>query len=394
MVEAGEADTLRDRQAEYYVALTVRAEEELYLKDALNWIDRLRRELDNQRAVIAWTQNERPDLALRLLGHLRHNRGHWLNPREADTWFSAVIPGVRDKVISGSTEVNLEDYIRALLAFAVNETVQGRNTIMREIADEAVALARLHKFDRLLAASIALKGLAHSFEMSVEILQEMEQAVQVSRKNGYLNELALNLLTLCGLYFMAGETDRGERYLEEVKQIRMELGSPLGLAIVSEGISGLTFFQQDWETALSSTQESIEFFEKLDASQNLAMGQSRLGHILRQSGDITGAKQIYRQTIISWQELGNVPAVAHQLECFAYLSIGVEDYQRAAQLIGAASVIRERLNAPIENPMEMADMRHAMAQLNRAVSEDEQDRWITEGKRMSLDEAVSLALSE
>jgi tetratricopeptide (TPR) repeat protein len=317
-----------------------------------------------------------------------------LNPQEAETWFQAVMPQFRDLMNDGNEEVDMGDYIQALLAQGLNETVLGRNATMREIAGEAVELARLHKYDRLFASAIALRGLAYSFEMTPDLLLEMEGAVQLCRLKGYFHELALLLMMLGGLNYLLGDTQKGKQYLEELEQVRENIRSPLGLAIITESLGGLAFVGGDLESARLSTVETIEIFEKLGAGQNLVMARSRLGHILRRIGDTTGAKDIYRQTILSWQELGNLAAIAHQLECFAFLAIADGNHRRAAILIGAAKATRKRLNAPNENPMELVDMKQALAQLAESIGEGERDRVMAEGAKLNLDEAVALALKE
>jgi tetratricopeptide (TPR) repeat protein len=230
--------------------------------------------------------------------------------------------------------------------------------------------------------------------MTPDLLQEMGVAVQLCRLKGYFHELALLLMMLGGLYTLFGDTQKGKQYLEELEQVRENIRSPLGLAIITESLSGLAFVGGDLDSARLLTVETIEIFEKLGARQNLVMARSRLGHILRRIGDITGAEDIYRQTILSWQELGNLAAVAHQLECFAFLAIADRNYRRAAILIGAAKATRKRLNAPNENPMELADMKGALAQLASATGEVERDRMMVEGAKLNLDEAVALALKE
>ena len=62
-------------------------------------------------------------------------------------------------------------------------------------------------------------------------------------------------------------------------------------------------------------------------------------------------------------------------------------------MIGAASIARNRLNAQIESPFELADMEQAMMQLAEALGEEERDRLMAEGAHMSADEAVELALA-
>jgi hypothetical protein len=61
-------------------------------------------------------------------------------------------------------------------------------------------------------------------------------------------------------------------------------------------------------------------------------------------------------------------------------------------LLGCAQALRARLDASNDNPLEMAERERALAQLTAALGEREQERWLAEGKRLDVDEAVALAL--
>lgn len=61
----------------------------------------------------------------------------------------------------------------------------------------------------------------------------------------------------------------------------------------------------------------------------------------RQEGRLGEAAAVYRQTILAWQEQGHRAAVAHQLECFAYIAIDQGKFAYAAQLLGAAQIGRQ-----------------------------------------------------
>ena len=68
-----------------------------------------------------------------------------------------------------------------------------------------------------------------------------------------------------------------------------------------------------------------------------------------------------------------------------------EQYKQAARLLGAAQNARQRLNAFSTDQQELADLNQAMAQLADALGDDERDRVMAEGEKMSLDEAVAFA---
>ena len=86
--------------------------------------------------------------------------------------------------------------------------------------------------------------------------------------------------------------------------------------------------------------------------------------------------------------------MAHQLESFAFIAIAREQHEHAAKLLGAASEARQKLNSLSEDPQEIAELARAMEQLTAAIGEGDRDKVMDEGRKMSLDEAVVLALAE
>jgi non-specific serine/threonine protein kinase len=391
---AGEGEQLRDRHAAYFVAFTEAADGELYKRDAMKWVRQLRQDLDNIRAVMEWTLEERPDLALRTTGHLRHNQGYWMAYREAETWLRAVIKQTRPLFDSGDGTIDPGDFIKALIAYSFTLVGLGQNLKILDFLDEAIALARQHNEKRLLAFAIGISGFVHTFNMTPEVIREIEEAVQICREHNFLHELAWNLSFLGGIYYLTGTPEKGEPYIEEALQIRLDLGSPRQIATVLETRSGMAWLQGDLVKARDFTLQAIEHLETLGARQNLTMSQSRLAHIHRAAGEFDEAEALYRNTILRWQEHGNIPAVAHQIECFAFIAIGRGNYRFGARLIGAAKAARERLNAPSINPLEIADMKQAMSQLVGAMGEEALEMAMAEGAEVSLDDAVLLALRD
>jgi tetratricopeptide (TPR) repeat protein len=286
------------------------------------------------------------------------------------------------------------DFIKALVAYGFNLMLLGRQLELVDVAEEAHTLARTYEDDRLLPSAIGIYGIAHAFQLMPDILSEIEEAIRICRENDFFDELAGNLTLVGGSYFLAGDVEKGEPYLEEAFRIRLDLGGPPGIAEVANTRGGMAWLQGDWENARTFTLKALEQYEVLGSRQAVNMCRSRLAHIHRALGEIEEAESIYGQTIHAWQELGNLPAVAHQLECFAFLRIAEGNHPLGARLIGAAKAARERLNAPSFSPPEIADMEQAMAQLVEAMGGDEREAFMNDGARLSLDEAISLATGE
>src|SRR5829696_5077666 len=70
--ESGEAEEVKRRHAEYFVALAEEAHPELKGQDQLEWLQRLEAEHDNTRAALTWAlRQEKVELGLRLAGALQ-----------------------------------------------------------------------------------------------------------------------------------------------------------------------------------------------------------------------------------------------------------------------------------------------------------------------------------
>jgi hypothetical protein len=120
---------------------------------------------------------------------------------------------------------------------------------------------------------------------------------------------------------------------------------------------------------------------------------SELGHIARHTGDINRAHQIYMETLRSWQDLGNRAAVAHQLECFGFLAIHNEEPQRATKLFSAAESLRERIQASMaEN--EQIEYDQSVAMLHSMLTEAEFNELWTEGRSVTMEQAIEFALEK
>jgi hypothetical protein len=121
--------------------------------------------------------------------------------------------------------------------------------------------------------------------------------------------------------------------------------------------------------------------------------RSELAHLERQQGHFVQAKSLYRETLLEWQRLGHRGAIAHELECFAIIAKAQEEDTHAAQLFGAAEVLRENIKMPmtalerVEYDREVNDLRANMEQSAFTKA------W-SDGRAISMEQAIALALEE
>jgi hypothetical protein len=121
------------------------------------------------------------------------------------------------------------------------------------------------------------------------------------------------------------------------------------------------------------------------------MIRSEVAHIDRLEGRAEQAEAAYRETILEWQRLGHRAAVAHQLESFALIALAREQPVRAARLLGGAEALRERIDIPMTR-FERVEYDQAVEQLELGMGEEAFQRAWGEGRRLSMEAAIQIAL--
>ncbi len=180
---------------------------------------------------------------------------------------------------------------------------------------------------------------------------------------------------------------------EEFLKIVHQVDNPGLNAMTFALLAALANFKGDRVDAKRYTLLVKENYEIMGDRRGVLRSKSDLAHILRLEGHIDDAEAYYRQTILGWQEFGQPAAVAHQVECFAFIALARGQFERSARLLGAAASARKSLHAASIDPLEIATMSQAMDQLAEALGEVDRDKVMAKGKWLSLDDAVQVALS-
>ena len=129
-----------------------------------------------------------------------------------------------------------------------------------------------------------------------------------------------------------------------------------------------------------------------DDSGLVLVARSDLAHALRLNGAIDEAVVVYRETLHGWQHAGNRGAIANQLESVAFVALTRDDHVGAARLLAAAEATREAAEAPML-PYERAEYDAAVATVHERLDPSALESAWAEGRRLSTDEAVAMALA-
>jgi hypothetical protein len=149
--------------------------------------------------------------------------------------------------------------------------------------------------------------------------------------------------------------------------------------------------QGNYKQARAQFEICLPLFTELQDRHRLGMVHSEFAHLERRQGHFEKAKLLYRETIQEWQKLGHRAAVAHELECFAFIAKVQEEAERAARLLGAAEALRERINIPM-TPSEQPEYERELNDLRTNMEEATFAKAWADGQAMTMEAAIGFAL--
>jgi hypothetical protein len=147
----------------------------------------------------------------------------------------------------------------------------------------------------------------------------------------------------------------------------------------------------NYGTAKQHFEDGLNIFRLVRNKNFQIVMTSELGHIARHTGDINQARKIYQETLKGWQDLGNRSAIAHQLECFAYIAIAEGEPQRAVRLFGAAEALRKEVGSEMTD-YEQIEYDKAVAQLRPLLNGPDFNSLWAEGRALTIEQAIKFAL--
>lgn len=191
--------------------------------------------------------------------------------------------------------------------------------------------------------------------------------------------------------------EKGAEQLQSYMQESLALsqGSVAPEASVrTEGIlARLAFFRGDMAEARKHADLMLDLHKEMGDQRSVTGHQSEMAHVARQTGNYQEALALYRETLPDWQKIGHRGAVAHQLECFAFIAKAQEDGERAVKLMSAAEALRAASSSP-RTPQERIEYERELAGLRAGMDEKTFHLLWAEGGSMNMEQAIDFAMGE
>jgi tetratricopeptide (TPR) repeat protein len=393
LLEAGEAEEARHRHMDFYLQLTESAEPRLLGPELIATFDQLAAEQDNLRAALEWAVDNDPLVALRMAGVLHSFWRTRVSALEGLSWVRTALRRSEAALhLEGEADQTyLAARAKALGGEANLAFVLGQTNEARKATEAGVSLARQAGATRTLAQTLGMGAIIVGMAGDAAMARAMaEESIELCSKYGYYNELGM----IAGAHMFLALVNNQPvppNLQEKTLQAARASGNPWVIAMALSNIGRVERMRGNLAEAYTRFEEAAVLFQQIGDRAMYTGTRSEIGHVLRHQGRYKEAETIYRDTILLFQEQGQYAAIAHELECFAFIAGAVGQNERAARLLGAAEALRESINSSM-TPMERPEYETFIAKLHQVMAEETLKAAWEQGRALSMEAAIQLAL--
>ncbi len=414
----------RRAHAEWCGVLAEQAAQGMRGAEQAHWLDQLQREHDNVRAALAWSVEHDPPRAAtltlacsqfwRIRGYLSEGRSRI----ELILHSGTVIPAdTRAALLDrGANLAHLQgDHGRALMlaeeCLDLRRRLGDRQGLAQALNTRGNVAWVMTDYDlagRLYEESLALfkevndpEGRASALNnraMVASVQGQFERAsvlygecLALLRPLGSTASLAQVLMNLGISLHEQGDYGRADPlYRECLDRCRAMGNQPIVLRVLNW--LAISTMEQGYNAeATELFEECLRLAEALCDADELGRARHYLGVIALNQGDYECAETIFRQSLASRRQGGQLYGIAANLERLGQLRAATERPAAAARLLGAAEGVRTSIHTPIP-PRELPTHDRAVAALRACLGDAAFSAAWREGQAGDLDDMVAADL--
>ncbi len=310
LTACGEREAVRQAHAGYYLRLAEEAEAYLYGAAQGWWLDRLEREHDNLRAVLAWAmeqaaEKQRIEIALRLAGALERFWAAHGHLREGLNFL--------ERALASSEGVASDVRARALNCAAWLALRQGEYEQAELLCKQSLKLYRVAKGIGTVRALYRLGMIASAKGNDTKARALLEESLALAREVGDTGRIAYVLLSLGSVLSGQDEYDRTNDLLEESLALFRELSDTEGMAWSLYILGRVRFAQGDTVSARVLAEESLTQCQVMKHQDVLARALDLLGQCALRQGGAERAQALFEESLALFRLLGEQRNIAWSL---------------------------------------------------------------------------------
>ena len=388
LAASGEAEAIRRRHADFFLALAEALEPALLGRGRESTVAELQAELDNLRAAMAWSQSDpgSAERGLRLAGALAWFAHFANHAGEARNWLMLALERSSEPTAARA---------KALWAAGLLAMSQGDARMASTLLEESVALWRRLGDPRGLASSLREWGFALFSQGDVPAAQRYcEESVSLWRAVGSQWDLALSLFNLGCTVNMRGDRTSALALFEESGTLFRNLQDAWGSAITLIGQGFVSGIGGDYATARARLTAALSSWQGQEDKKSKTDALSLLGDVIQRQGEPKQARGVYVEGLLLSREVGDKARCALFLRRLASVAQLLSQNGRAIQIFAAAAAVWDPARGPLfPTLVDPAAQDREIAALRALVGAETFAAYWAEGETMTLDEAIEFALA-
>ena len=215
-----------------------------------------------------------------------------------------------------------------------------------------------------------------------------EQSLQIRERLGERASVGSLLSNLALVAENEGDLERARTMNERALAIREEVGDRWAICVSQNNLGMIALLQHDFVAAEMRFRESMRLAAEVGDRWIVAVGHHNLGNATLGLGQPDLAGSEYLRALQAYEDYGDLWSIALLVEDVVPLAIAKDQLVQAAELVGAADALRERLDAP-RPPTAVATIDAAFAGVRARLGDDEQEA-LARGRRLDSNELATL----
>ena len=333
---SGEMEEAQQVHVAYYLMLAETSELELRSGQQQESLERLKREYENLRAALKWTQdNRKVELGLRLAGALGlfwYMRGYL---SEGRAWLEELLAQDSENVetppaAAFTPHVSADVRAKALNSAGMLVAEQGDYRRAALLVEESMALFQELGDKRGRAAALNIRGIVAKYQGDYERAVALhEECLILRRELDDKRGVAVALNNLGAIAQEQGNYRRALELGEESLAIKRELGNKYAIAQSIVNLGDAARKQGDATRALLLAEESLQIFRELEDTRGIALALNNLGEVKRDQGNYAQAAEALETSLALYRELGNKWGTALALSNQGDLALEMGELEKA-----------------------------------------------------------------
>jgi predicted ATPase/DNA-binding CsgD family transcriptional regulator len=301
---AGDADRARRAHAACYVAFAQAAAPHLRGAQRLHWFRRIDEELDNLRAVVAWSSARTDDgealvRIVRALGFIYWRAGGHVH----EGWRWCELALATPAAASPATRMGVLWIAGALAGY------MGTYGTARAWLEECVQLARAASDDTILGYALVFLGWSESQLGERAAAVHIGEALDVLRTSGTPDDLVLALNVAAVPYTLLHKLAAARAVVTECLAIARDLDDAWSLAIALSNAAYLDLNERDWPSAGVHLEQSLVLQRHCGDEGSIAVILNNLAVVARQQGDHDRSGALLEHSLAQQRRLGLTGAI-------------------------------------------------------------------------------------